>query len=141
MNGESEKVIPPAPNLAGDNVRFARYVDGKVATWGHMHRDHVERFRSEGHDIRIVDESWEPPAPQLPDQSLLVQVEIARTLEQTDKYFTSDAMDNIDQSTQVKWRQYRKALRDAAKNGTVSGTLTIIPSADPKGNDPFQKFR
>lgn len=137
----SEKIVPLTPNLAGDNVRFARYVDGKVATWGHMHRDHIERFRNEGHDIRIVDESWEPPAPSLPNQSLLMRMEIARILEQTDKYFTSDAMENIDTQTQGDWRQYRRALRNAAKESTVSDMVAALPSVDPKGNDPFQRFR
>jgi hypothetical protein len=137
----SEKIVPITPNLAGDNVRFARYVDGKVTTWGHMHKDHIERFRNEGHDIRIVDESWEPPPPKKPEKSLLLRVEIARILDQTDKYFTSDAMENIDAQTQGDWRQYRKALRDAAKGGTAPEMVAALPSVDPKGNDPFQKFR
>jgi hypothetical protein len=135
-----EKIVPLTPNLAGDNVRFARYVDGKVATWGHMHKDHIERFRSEGHDIRIVDESWEPPQFQV-DKTPHMQMEIARTLEQTDKYFTSDAMDNVDESTQAKWRLYRQTLRDAAKKGTLQDMVAALPTLDPKGNDPFQKFR
>jgi hypothetical protein len=137
----NDKIIPLTPNLAGDNVRFARYVDGKAVTWGHMHRDHIERFRSEGHDIRIVDEDWEPPPPKKPEQRLVMQMEIARTLEQTDKYFTSDAMDNIDTGMQGQWRQYRKALRDAAKKSTPQDVAAALPGADPKGNDPFQKFR
>lgn len=136
----SEKIVPLTPNLAGDNLRFARYVDGKVATWGHMHKDHIERFRNEGHDIRIVDESWEPPPPQV-DKTPHMQMEIARTLEQTDKYFTSDAMDNVDESTQAKWRLYRQALRDAAKKDTLQDMVAALPPVDPKGNDPFHKFR
>jgi hypothetical protein len=135
-----EKIVPLTPNLAGDNVRFARYVDGKVATWGHMHKDHIERFRSEGHDIRIVDESWEPPQFQV-DKTPHMQMEIARTLEQTDKYFTSDAMDNVDESTQAKWRLYRQTLRVAGRQSTLQDMVAALPPADPKGNDPFQKFR
>jgi hypothetical protein len=136
-----EKIVPLTPNLAGDNVRFARYVDGKVATWGHMHKDYIERFRSEGHDIRIVDESWEPPPPVTPAKNLLLRVELSRILEQTDKYFTSDAMDNVDELTQKKWQLYRQALRVAGRQSTLQDMVAALPPADPKGNDPFQKFR
>lgn len=129
-----------APNLAGDDVRFARYVDGKPVNWGHMHRDEIKKFQDQGQDIRIVDASWQPPAVQL-DPIPQLQFTIAQVLDQTDKYFTGDALDNIDAPTQAKWRQYRRALRDAAKKGTVQDIVAAAPAADPKGNDPFQKFR
>jgi hypothetical protein len=137
----SEKFIPPTPNLAGDNVRFVVYTDGKPASWGHMHKSNIQEIADKGTDIRIVDESWQPPPPKLPDPKLLLQAEVFRALEQTDKYFTTDATDNIDGPTQAQWRQYRKALRDAVKKDTPQDVVAGIPSSDPKGNDPFKKFR
>lgn len=137
----SEKFIPPQPNLVGDNVSFVVYTDGKPTSWGHMHKSNIQEVADKGTDIRIVDEGWQPPPPQLPDQKLLLQAEIFRTLEQTDKYFTADALDNIDAPTQAQWRQYRKALRDSVKKNTPQDVVAGIPTSDPKGNDPFKKFR
>lgn len=138
MNG---KIIPPIPNLAGDDVRFVRKdADGSPINWGHMHKENILRMQASGDNIEIVGEDWRPPVVQQ-DLTPHVKFTIAQTLDLTDKYFTSDSMDNIDQSMQAKWRLYRKALRDAAKFGTLQGMLANIPSADPKGNDPFQRFR
>lgn len=141
VNEKVNKIIPPTPNLAGDDVRFARYdKDGKPISWGHMHRADIERLLADGDNIRIVNDDWQPPIIQ-PDLSMHAQFTIAQTLQQTDKYFTADASDNIDSATQAKWRQYRRALRDAAKKNSLQDVMAAIPNVDPKGVDPFQKFR
>jgi hypothetical protein len=133
----TEKFIPPTPNLVGDNVRCVIYnPSGDPGSWGHMHKDTIKKLQEDGIDIRIVDESWVPPAPTPPSSELLLQVQISSVLSTTDKYFTADALDNIDAPMQVKWREYRKALRNANKTGSTKD----IP-VDPKGNDPFKKFR
>jgi hypothetical protein len=132
--------FPENPNLAGEDVNFVRYKDGKPVSWGHMHREEIERFKADGDDIHIVSSYWAPPAPEV-DHLAAARFLIAHVLAQSDKYFTSDATDNIDVKTQDKWRKYRRALRDANKEGTIEGLMAALPGDDPKGIDPFEGYR
>lgn len=127
-------VIPPTPNLGGDDVRFVRRgPDGSPLNWGHMHRDHFDELVAKGEKIEEVAEDFVPPAP-VHDESLRARFLIAGALERSDRYFTADALDNIAPAEQEKWRAYRKALRAASKLDKADAILANVP-ADPKGVD------
>lgn len=136
--GEGEKkIIPNRPNLEGDDVSFVRFdpKTGVVTGTGHMRRDHIRAEQEAGGSIietkwqgleigkHVIDHATgnvisggaaeEKLNPENQRQRLLT--EIRSRLIATDKYFTIDALDNIDQATQDKFRAYRKKLRDVAK--------------------------
>jgi hypothetical protein len=132
MNEIEEKIIPTKPNLEGDDVRFLRYDPEThiVVGYGHMHRDHIKREQEEGGFIietkilnPIIGEtrinpntgdiinSFQKTKSKFIEPIEPVQSEIRQRLENSDKYFTTDALENIDEKTQANYREYRKALR------------------------------
>lgn len=69
-----------------------------------------------------------------------VRHHIRAILSRSDRYFLTDALDNITQDEQEAWRTYRITLRAASKRHTVEQMLEVIP-ANPKGHDDFHHFR
>lgn len=134
-------ITPPSPNLDGHDVKFVRRAaDGSPLNWGHMHRDHFEDRKAKGDNIEEVADDFVPPPPSAPDDALHAQFLIAGALEQTDKYFMSDALDNITPAEQAQWRAYRQKLRAANKLGNAAAIVANVPP-DPKGVDRLGTIR
>lgn len=153
-NGRSEKVIPPAPNLTGEDVGFVRYdpETGMVISHGMMNRSHIRKEQEAGvhiiehnnHEIsfkthrvdhkskRILEDKTGHTDQQQSERDLaFAQWTIQDELRSTDKYFLSDALDNLSQSEQTNWRVYRQALRAAYQSQDV-GRMTKVLEQRPK---------
>jgi hypothetical protein len=145
-------------NLAGDDANFVRFdpASGEITHHGTMHRRYIKAEQDAGgaiietsrHDValgkhridlgtmEVVD--YEPPV----DHARRARIEkeqalahIRQMLAHTDRYFTADALDNIDAKTQASWRSYRKALRAAAKMDSAQAMLAALPD-NPKPEQP-----
>lgn len=135
-------MIPPlAPTLDDENVAFVRRdTAGSIVSSGHMHRDHVDAEKAAGVNIEVVPEVVQISSPG-PDQRTVVLFGISGALAMSDHYFVGDAIDNIDEPTQALWREYRKAVRAAAKLIDPAQMLAALPARDPKGVDQFASLR
>jgi hypothetical protein len=149
------KFVPKRPNLAGDDVAFVRFdaKTGVVTGTGHMHRDHIKAEKDAGGSI--VETHWQgleigkhvidpdsgavvggvEPVTDPGDDWAHMLSEIRRRLTATDKFFTTDALDNIDQATQNRYREYRKKLRDVAKLTDPKAMQAAMPD-DPLPDSP-----
>jgi hypothetical protein len=138
---DPEKIVPPRPNLEGHDVKWVRRdASGKVINWGHMHRDDIARHQAAGDRIEEAPDDLQPPAAAEPDLALQMQYTIAGELAKADRYFLTDALDNITADEQAQWRAYRKALRDANKLTDPAAILAHVPKT-PKGIDAFEYIR
>jgi hypothetical protein len=106
---------------------------GHATVEGHHHHAHVKFV-----DGAPVAKTHRDRLPKATEHTVLHR--IRSVLSMSDRYFTTDALDNITQAEQDSWRSYRITLRAAAKRDAVSEMLEVIP-ANPKGHDDFQHFR
>jgi hypothetical protein len=137
-----------------------------VLTFGHMHREQIEaeqndpmaaaimvvsdRASLDRHHLNLrsgeLEECAEPriALPPAADHRALLQAAIAAELKDTDRYFVSDALENISPNEQAQWREYRKRLRSgnaALKQGKeVAAVFADLPN-DPKSVDHFAGLR
>jgi hypothetical protein len=156
---DSPKIVPKAPNLVGDDAMFARYdpATGELLNVGHMHREHIEAETKAGaaivehddHTARIdthkLDLTTRKLVPYTKPRDIqaerdLALVAISQLLIGSDKYFTSDATDNITPQEQAQWRNWRKALRAAAKLDDPDALIAAVPKT-PKGIDLISHLR
>jgi hypothetical protein len=137
---EPGKIIPPVPNLTGDDVKWVRKdAAGNPMNWGHMHKADFDKAVAAGDKIELQAENFSPPVFEA-DIALQAQYTITGALIATDRYFTTDALDNVSAAEQAQWRAYRQKLRDAAKLTDPAAMVSAIP-VPPKGNDPASVLR
>jgi hypothetical protein len=157
------KAKPAPPNLDGDDVGFARFdpATGEIGSHGVMHRRHIkDEAEAGGHiiehaengltlDCHRVDLKKRCIVDHKPKRDLAKEKQgakdaaltaIAALLLQSDKYFVSDATDNITPAEQAQWRDYRQKLRAAARLDDPAAIVAAVPKT-PKGVDLVAHLR